>query len=103
VCVLYEWVSASPGRPLVMAVKQVDGLVIEGLRGHDKFLQPPEVTTPNQSSVPLQLDDWFGVMRGHSVMDEQEIQEGAEHIPLGDPRFDDQHGGGIVAFPHHLG
>ena len=36
-------------------------------------------------------------------MGEQGVQEGTKHTPLWDPRVEDQHGGGDVAYPHHLG
>lgn len=53
--------------------------------------------------VISKLYDRVGVMRGHAVMGEQGVQEGAEHTPLGDPCVEDHHGGGVVAYPHHQG
>ena len=35
-------------------------------------------------------------MRGHAVMGEQGVQEGAEHAPLWGPCVEDQHSGGVV-------
>ena len=36
-------------------------------------------------------------------MVEQGVQEGTEHAPLRGPRVKGQRGGGVVAYPHHLG
>ena len=35
-------------------------------------------------------------------MGELRVQEGAEHAPLWGPCVEDQHGGGIVSYLHHL-
>ena len=42
-------------------------------------------------------------MRGHTVVGEQGVQEGTKHTPLRGPRVEGQCGGGVVAYPHHLG
>ena len=42
-------------------------------------------------------------MRGHAVMGEQGVQEGAENAPLCDPSVEDQRSGGDVSYLHHLG
>ena len=44
-----------------------------------------------------------GVVPGHAVMSEQEVQEGTEHTPLRWPRVEDQRGVCVVAYPYHLG
>ena len=36
-------------------------------------------------------------------MDEQGVQEGAEHTPLWGPCVEDQQSGGVVSYLHHLG
>ena len=41
-------------------------------------------------------------VRGHAVVGEQEVQEGAKHTPLGGPRVEGQHGRGVVANSYHL-
>ena len=41
-------------------------------------------------------------MRGHAVVGEQGVQEGAEHASLWDPCVEDQRIGG-VSYLHHLG
>jgi hypothetical protein len=40
---------------------------------------------------------------GHTVVGEQEVQEGTKHTPLRGPRVEDQHGKCIVVYPYHLG
>ena len=52
--------------------------------------------------VAGKLNDCVGVMPGHAVMDEQEVQEGTEHAPLRDP-LADQRGRCFVPYPYHLG
>ena len=42
-------------------------------------------------------------MRGHSVVGEQGVQERAQNAPLWGPSVEDQRGGYVVAYPHHLG
>ena len=42
-------------------------------------------------------------MRGHTVMGEQGVQEGAEHAPLWGPCVEDQQSGGVVSYLHLLG
>ena len=42
-------------------------------------------------------------MRGHAVMGEQGVQEGAEHAPLWGPSVEDQRNGDVVSYLHHLG
>ena len=42
-------------------------------------------------------------MHGHAVMGEQEVQERAENAPLWGPSVEDQRGGDVVAYLHHLG
>ena len=42
-------------------------------------------------------------MRGHAVMGEQGVQEGAEHAPLTGPCFEDQRSGGVDSYLCHLG
>ena len=41
--------------------------------------------------------------RGHVVMGEQEVQERAETAPLWGPSVEDQRGGDVVSYLHHLG
>ena len=36
-------------------------------------------------------------------MDEQGVQERAENAPLWGPSVEDQRGGDVVSYPHHLG
>ena len=36
-------------------------------------------------------------------MGEQGVQEGTKHAPLRGPRFEDQCGRCVVAYPYHLG
>ena len=43
------------------------------------------------------------LVRGHTAMGEQGIQEGAKHPPLRSPRVEGQSGRGVIAYPHHLG
>jgi hypothetical protein len=43
------------------------------------------------------------VVPGRAVMCEQGVQEGTEHTPLRGPRVEDQRGGCVVTYPHHLG
>ena len=42
-------------------------------------------------------------MHGHTVVGEQEVQESAENAPLWGPSVEDQRGGDVVTYPHHLG
>ena len=42
-------------------------------------------------------------MHGHAVMGEQGVQERAENTPLCGPSVEDQRGGDVVTYPHHLG
>jgi hypothetical protein len=42
-------------------------------------------------------------VRGHTVVGELEVQEGTKHATLRGPRVEDQCGGGVVTYPHHLG
>ena len=42
-------------------------------------------------------------MRGHALMGEQGVQEGAEHAPLWGPSVEDQRSGDVVSYIHHLG
>jgi hypothetical protein len=42
-------------------------------------------------------------VRGHAVVGEQGVQERAQNAPLWGPRVEDQRGGDVVAYPHHLG
>ena len=44
-----------------------------------------------------------GVGVGHAVMGEQGVQERAENAPLWGPSVEDQQGGDVVSYPHHLG
>ena len=41
-------------------------------------------------------------MHGHAVMGEQGVPEGTENAPLWGPSVEDQRGGDIVSYPHHL-
>ena len=42
-------------------------------------------------------------MYGHAVMGEHGVQERAENAPLWGPSFEDQRGGDVVSYPHHMG
>ena len=42
-------------------------------------------------------------MHGHAVVGEQGVQERAENGPLWVPSVEDQRGGDVVTYPHHLG
>ena len=42
-------------------------------------------------------------MHGHAVVGEQGVQERAQNAPLWGPSFEDQRGGDVVTYPHHLG
>ena len=42
-------------------------------------------------------------MHGHAGMREQGEQERAENAPLWGPSGEEQRGGDVVAYPHHLG
>ena len=42
-------------------------------------------------------------MRGHAVVGEQGVQERDQNAPLWGPSVEDQRGGDVVAYPHHLG
>jgi hypothetical protein len=41
-------------------------------------------------------------VHGHAVMGEQGVQERAENAPLWGPSVEDQWGGEVVSYPHHL-
>ena len=41
-------------------------------------------------------------MRGHAVVGEQGVQERAQNAPLWGPSVEDQRGGDVVTYPHHL-
>ena len=53
--------------------------------------------------VVSKLNDGVGVVFGHSVIGEQEVQEGTEDAALRGPSVEDQHGRCVVAYPYHLG
>ena len=53
--------------------------------------------------VISKLNDGVGGVPGRAVMSEQGVQEGTEHASLRGPRVEDQRGGCVVAYPHHLG
>ena len=42
-------------------------------------------------------------MRGHAVMGEQGVQDGAEQTPLWGLCVEDQRSGGVISYLHHLG
>ena len=42
-------------------------------------------------------------MHCHAVVGEQGVQERAQNAPLWGPSVEDQRGGDVVAYPHHLG
>ena len=42
-------------------------------------------------------------MHGHAVVGEQGIQDRAQNAPLWGPSVEDQRGGDVVTYPHHLG
>jgi hypothetical protein len=42
-------------------------------------------------------------VNGHAVMGEQGVQERAEKEPLWGPSVEDQQGGDVVSYLHHLG
>ena len=42
-------------------------------------------------------------MHGHAVVGEQGVQERAENAPLWGHIVEDQRGGDVVTYPHHLG
>lgn len=42
-------------------------------------------------------------MRGHTVVSEQGVQEGAKHTFLGGSHVEGQHGGSVVPYSYHLG
>ena len=42
-------------------------------------------------------------MRGHAVVGEQGVQERAQNAPLWGPNVEDQRGGDVVSYLHHLG
>ena len=48
------------------------------------------------------LNDGVGVMPGRAVMSEQGVQKGTDHAPLRDTCVEDQRGGCVVTYPHHL-
>ena len=52
--------------------------------------------------VISKLNDGVGVVPGHAVMSEQEVQEGTEHAPLRGPGVEDQRGG-CVNYLYHQG
>ena len=41
-------------------------------------------------------------MHGHAIVGEQGVQERAENAPLWRPSVEDQRGGDVVSYPHHL-
>ena len=41
-------------------------------------------------------------MRGHAIVGEQGVQERAQNAPLWGASVEDQRGGDVVAYPHHL-
>jgi hypothetical protein len=49
------------------------------------------------------FNDGVGVVHGHTVVDEQGVQEGTKHAALRGPCFESQSGRYVVAYPHHLG
>ena len=53
--------------------------------------------------VVSKLNDGVGVVLGHAVVDDQGVQEGAEHAPLRVPCVEDQRGRYVVTYPYHLG
>ena len=57
----------------------------------------------NHCSVGCKLDDLVGGGHGHAVMGEHVVQERAENAPLWGPNVEDQWGGDVVPYPHHLG
>jgi hypothetical protein len=42
-------------------------------------------------------------VHGHAIMGEQGVQERAENAPLWGPSVEDQRGGDVVSYLHHLG
>ena len=42
-------------------------------------------------------------MHGHAIVGEQGVQERAENAPLWGPSVEDQWGGDVVSYLHHLG
>ena len=42
-------------------------------------------------------------MHGQVVKGEQGVQERAENAPLWGPSVEDQRGGDVISYPHHLG
>ena len=42
-------------------------------------------------------------MHDNAVMGEQGVQERAQNTPLRGPSVEDQRGGDVVTYPHHLG
>ena len=42
-------------------------------------------------------------MFGHTVVNEQGVQEGSKHTPLRGPSVEDQSCRRVVAYPYHLG
>ena len=42
-------------------------------------------------------------MHGHTVMGEQGVQEGAENTLMWGSSVEDQRGGNVVSYLHHLG
>ena len=42
-------------------------------------------------------------MRGHAIVGEKGVQEGAKHTPLRGPRVEGQFGICVVVYPYHLG
>jgi hypothetical protein len=55
------------------------------------------------TSVVYKLDDRVGGVHGHAVVGEQGVQEGDENAPLWGPSVEDQWGGDVVSYLHHLG
>nr|AAM55226.1 CA protein [Schistosoma japonicum] len=54
-------------------------------------------------SVVCKLNDSVGGVHGHAVVGEQGVQERAQNAPLWGPSVEDQWGGDVVTYPHHLG
>ena len=52
--------------------------------------------------VASKIDDVV-VVRGHTVLGEQGVQEWTKHTPLRAPHVESQHGRSVVAYSHYLG
>ena len=55
------------------------------------------------SSMPLLMEGSFGGVHGHAVVGEQGVQERAQNAPLWGSSVEDQRGGDVFSYPHHLG